>query len=147
MLGLVVLAIMSLPVSIPKPIPRLSPPTPPEMFHLENPHNLTYSESEALRAYYDSVSAVEQQYHLLDTPTPYFTLRLGEDKVPGVRFPASKTWTGAEICLPKWDVAYFREGVIALAINELLRPENIARLEKHIEDVRNATVGVEELKH
>jgi hypothetical protein len=96
-----------------------------------------------MKGYVDATSAFEHEYHLLDHVAPTFTLVLGGDQ--GVWFQG-KDKPKSEIHLSKWDVRYFRQGVIVLATNELLKPERIAALEYRIEREQAATVDVESLK-
>lgn len=113
------------------------------MFSVQNDKNLPYSEVEALKGYVDATSAVEHEYHLVDHVTPTFTLVLGSDQ--GVWF-AGKDRDKSEIHLNKFDIRYFRQGIIVLATNELLKPERIAALEYRIEREQAAKVDVESLK-
>jgi len=117
----------------------------PELFEVSNPKHLQFNSQEAVKSYLQSVSEVETEYHLLQHVTPKFALVLGVDK-NCIVWPNGKTSQGGEIRLSRWDPRIFRQGVIALSINELLRPENVARLELRIERIEEAMVDVRDLK-
>jgi hypothetical protein len=108
------------------------------MFRVENPDKL-YNEAEAVKSYWYSIETVRAEYHILDKLSPTFTVKLGAEK-DGLQ------WEPAEIHLIKWDKRMFRQGVIALTINELLKPENFKRLELRIEAQENAQVEWKALK-
>lgn len=116
-----------------------------ELFEVSNPKHLQFNSEEAVKSYLQSVSEVETEYHLLQHPTPKFALVLGVDRNSLV-WPEGKTSQGAEIRLRRWDPRIFRQGVIALSINELMRPENVARLEQRIERVDEAVVDARDLR-
>ena len=117
----------------------------PELFEVSNPKHVHFDAQEAMRSYLQAVSEVETEYHVLEHLTPKFSLVLGVDK-NAIVWPNYKTSQGAEIRLTRWDPRIFRQGVIALSINELLRPENVTRLELHIERVEQALVDVRDLR-
>lgn len=116
-----------------------------ELFEVSNPKHLQFNSEEAVKSYLQSVSEVEAEYHLLQHLTPKFSLVLGVDRNSLV-WPEGKTSEGAEIRLRRWDPRIFRQGVIALSINELMRPENVARLELHIERIEEAVVDARDLR-
>jgi|SRR5215475_8776453 len=116
-----------------------------ELFEVSNPKHMQFNSEEAMKSYLQSVSEVEAEYHLLQHLTPKFALVLGVDRNSLV-WPNYKTSQGAEIRLTRWEPRIFRQGVIALSINELLRPENVTRLELHIESIEEAVVDVRSLR-
>ena len=117
----------------------------PQLFEVSNPNHVHFDAQEAMKSYLQAVSEVETEYHLLDHVTPNFALVLGADK-NSIVWPSDKTSQRAEIHLKRWDPRIFRQAVITLSIHELMRPENIARLELHIERVEQALVDVQTLR-
>ena len=117
----------------------------PELFEVSNPKHVHFDAPEAVKLYLQAVAEVETEYHVLQHLTPKFALVLGVDKNSLV-WPNYKTSQGAEIRLTRWEPRIFRQGVIALSINELLRPENVTRLELHIEHIEEAVVDVHDLR-
>lgn len=116
-----------------------------ELFEVSNPKHVQFNSEEAVKSYLQSVSEVETEYHLLQHLTPKFALVLGVDS-NCIVWPNGKTSQGAEIRLKHWEPHIFRQGVIALSINELLRPENVARLEQRIERIEEAVVAARDLR-
>lgn len=116
-----------------------------ELFEVSNPKHLQFNSEEAVRSYLQSVSEVETEYHLLHHLTPKFALVLGVES-NCIVWPNGKTSQGGEIRLSRWDPRIFRQGVIALSINELLRPDNVARLELRIERIEEAVVDARDLR-
>lgn len=117
----------------------------PQLFEVSNPNHVHFDALEAMKSYVQAVSEVETEYHLLQHVTPNFALVLGADK-NSIVWHNDKTSQRPEVCLKRWDSRIFRQAVITLSINELLRPENIARLELHIERVEQALVDVQDLR-
>jgi hypothetical protein len=111
-----------------------------QMFKVENPKNdKSYNQVEAVRAYWYAVETVRTEYHILDKVSPELTLRLGA-KANGI------DWNLPAVDLTTWDRRYFRMGVMALTLNELMKSENLKRLELRIEAFEGAKVNVEDLK-
>lgn len=113
-------------------------------FAVANPKKLKYNELEASQAYAAAVLTVEQEYHC-GIVTPRFELVLGE--ADRIHLPAgTERWDEGKVYLKTWSIRTFRAAVIVMAINELLRPENVRRLEARIESESRAMVPVEQLK-
>lgn len=137
---------MRLPISIllfAISIPALA--QAPELFEVSNPKHSLFDAQEAVKSYLQAVSEVETEYHLLQHVTPKFVLVLGGDQ-NCVVWAKGNTSQSTEIRLKRWDPRIFRQGVITLSINELLRPENVVRLEQRIERVEEAVVDVRNLQ-
>lgn len=113
-------------------------------FSVSNPKNLKYNELEAVQAYAAAVLTVEQEYHS-GILSPRFELVLGDED--RIHLPSdAKRWSEAKVSMKTWSVRTFRAAVIVMAINELLRPENVRRLEARIESESKAMIPVEQLK-
>ena len=116
-----------------------------ELFEVSNLKHVQFDSQEAVKSYLQAVSEVETEYHLVQPVTPKFALVLGVDQ-NCIIWDRGKMSQGSEIRLKRWEPRIFRQGVIALSINELMRPENVIRLEQHIERVEQAVVDVRKLQ-
>ena len=137
---------MRLPISIlfvAISIPALA--QAPELFEVSNPKHVHFDAQEAVKSYLQAVSEVETEYHLLQHVTPKFVLVLGVDQ-NCIVWANGKMSQASEIRLKRWDPRIFRQGVITLSINELMRPENVIRLEQRIERIEQASVDVRNLQ-
>ena len=117
----------------------------PELFEVSNPKHLHFDAQEAVKSYLQAVSEVETEYHLLQHVNPKFALVLGGDQ-NCIVWAKGKMSQPSEIHLRHWDARIFRQGVITLSINELLRPDNVIRLEQRIERIEQASVDVRNLQ-
>jgi hypothetical protein len=113
-------------------------------FELRNLKNERFDETEALTAFAVSVAAVAREYHVNYSLRPRFVLVLGSEKEQ-ISWPQGNHWVGGELHMQKWDARLFRAGVIALTINELIRPKNVLRLEREIAHRENVPIQVRSL--
>lgn len=110
------------------------------LFTIDNPRNqpLPYAEAQAL--YLSACKVVEQEFARTDPIRPRLTLVLGTGS-DSVYYPKH------EIQLKKWDKYQFAQGVVILAVNELLPDDMAISLTRLAVVEADSTVGVEELKN
>jgi hypothetical protein len=109
------------------------------LFTIHNPQNQSVPYAEAQTIYLSACRVVEQEYGRTEHLRPRLTLLLGsaEDRV---------YYPNREIQLKKWDEYKFAQGVVILAVNDMLPEDkkyslsNLALLETE------STVNVSELK-
>ncbi len=109
------------------------------LFTIFNPRNqvLPYGEAQAL--YLSACKVVEQEFSRTDPIRPRVTLVLGAES-DAIYYPKR------EIHLVKWDKYQFAQGVVVLAVNEMLPADMRISLTKLAVLEAESTVGVEELK-
>jgi hypothetical protein len=116
-----------------------SAPQEASLFSIDNPRRQAWPSAEAQRLYLSACKAVEQEFGRTDPIRPRVTLVLGAS-ANGVYFPKH------EVQLTKWDKYQFAQGVIMLAVDELLPLDMKMSLTKLAVSTADSTVGVDELK-
>ena len=110
-----------------------------EFFTIFNPENKEVSFAEAERIYLAACEAVEREFNRSTPIRPRLVLHLGGGQNV-VRYPT------LEIRLAKWDKYRFAEGVVELALRDLMSPEDRQKLSEVAVNDSGATVSVCELK-
>jgi hypothetical protein len=108
-------------------------------FTIFNPRNqaLPYGEAQAL--YLSACKVVEQEFSRTDPIRPRVTLILGAER-DAIYYPKR------EIHLMKWDKYQFAQGVVVLAVNEMLPADMRISLTKLAVLEAESTVSVDQLK-
>lgn len=110
------------------------------LFTIDNPRNqpLPYAEAQAL--YLSACKVVEQEFARTDPILPRLTLVLGTGS-DSVYYPKH------EIQLKKWDKYQFAQGVVILAVSDMLPDDMAISLTRLAVVEAESTVGVDELKN
>jgi hypothetical protein len=108
-------------------------------FSIHNPHNQAMPYAEAEMIYLSACRVVEQEFRRSDPIPPRLSLLLGSD-TDRVYYPKR------EIQLRKWDKYRFAEGVVILAVDSLLPPEEKQSLSKLAVVQSDSIVDVREMK-
>lgn len=109
------------------------------LFTIDNPRSqpVPYAETRAL--YLSACKVVEQEFARTDPIRPQVTLVLGAS-IDGVNYPKH------EIQLTKWDKYQFAQGVVLLAVGEILPHDMRISLTRLAVLEAESTVGIDELK-
>lgn len=115
-----------------------SPSANSSFFTIHNPHNQTVPYTEVQAIYLSACNVVEQEFRRTNPIRPRVTLLLGasEDRV---FFPERK------IQLTKWDKYQFAQGVVVLAVSDLMPMEEQVSLTRLAVLGADSTVDVSEL--
>lgn len=121
------------------PTPSHSAPDDGGLFAIDNPHRqpLPYAEAQAL--YLSACKVVEQEFARTDPLRPRLTLVLGAG-ANGIYYPKH------EIQLTKWDKYLFAQGVVVLAVDDMLPDDMRTSLTKLAVLEVDSTVTVDELR-
>jgi hypothetical protein len=103
---------------------------------------------EAEILYQSGCAVVEHEFRSGSQLHPHFTVIIGKEsnEVHGVVVNGSKSNPAAEIWLKKWDPIMFTQGVVVLALDEMLTTDVVAQLSKRAIHFSNAKVDVAGLK-
>jgi hypothetical protein len=108
-------------------------------FTIHNPRNQTVPYPEVQAIYLSACKVVEQEFSRVNPIRPRLTLLLGAGK-DRVYYPER------EIQLTKWDKLQFAQGVVLLAVADMVPKEEQVSLTKLAVFVADSTVDVRELK-
>lgn len=108
-------------------------------FEIHNPRNQSMPYPEAEMIYLSACRVVEQEFRRSDPIRPRLSVLLGSD-TDRVYYPKR------EIQLRKWDKYRFAEGVVILAVDSLLPPEQKLSLSKLAVLQSDSVVDVRDLK-
>jgi hypothetical protein len=111
-----------------------------ELFAILNPNREKISEITIQKVYLAACETVERKFNWPTPIRPKLVLHLGAPQ-DRLQFP------GREIQLRKWDDYRFAEGVVELAVYDLVPPGEKARLSGVAVDQAGATVNLCELKN
>jgi hypothetical protein len=117
-----------------------SAPADAGLFKIRNPRNQPVPYAQAQTIYLSACKAVEQEFGRTDPVRPRLTLALGEGGDDRVFFPKR------EIELNKWNDFSFAQGVVLLAVEEMLTPEKKYALAKTAVVQAESTVDVSDLR-
>ena len=122
-------------------MPRLGSParTPRNSIAIENPRSQAWPYAEAQRLYLSACKVVEQEFGRTDPVRPRLTLILGANS-NAVYYPKH------QVQLTKWNKYQFAQGVVMLAVDDLLPTDMKISLTKLAVSTADSTVGVDELK-
>jgi hypothetical protein len=109
------------------------------LFTIYNPRSQTVPYAEAQAIYLSACKAVEQEFSRTDPVRPRLTLLLGAGN-DRVYYPKR------EIQLTKWDKYQFAEGVVLLAVDDLLTEDKKISLTRLAVLEADSTVDISELK-
>lgn len=109
------------------------------LFTTYNPRSQAWPHAEAQTLYLSACKVVEQEFARTDPIRPQFTLVLGAS-TDGVNYPKR------EIQLTKWDKYQFAQGVVLLAVSDILPKDMRISLTRLAVLEAESTVGVNELK-
>ena len=109
------------------------------LFVIRNPKNQKVSAPEAEKIYLSACAVVKREFNRTTVIRPHMTLVLGSPT-------ASVDRDEREIRLSKWDEHLFAQGVVMLAVEDLLTPIERLRVAELAVDWAEATVDVKELK-
>ena len=110
-----------------------------DLFAIANPRSQVWPHAEAQRLYLSACQVVEQEFGRTDPIRPRLTLVLGAN-ANSVYYPKH------EIQLTKWNKYQFAQGVVMLAVDDLLPEDMKMSLTKLAVSAADTTVGVDELK-
>jgi len=116
-----------------------SPSAEPGLFTIHNPRNQALPYAQAQMIYLSACRVVEQEFGQIDPMRPRLTLLLGADS-DRVYYPKR------EIQLKKWDEYKFAQGVVVLAVSDLLPEDKKYSLSRLALLEAESTVDVRELK-
>ena len=109
------------------------------MFTIDNPRSQTWPHAEAQALYLSACKVVEQEFARTDPIRPQLTLVLGAS-IDGVNYPKH------EIQLTKWDKYQFAQGVVLLAVSDILPNDMRISLTRLAVLEAESTVGINELR-
>lgn len=108
-------------------------------FTIRNPRNQTVPDAEAQTIYLSACRVVEQEFSRTDPVRPRLTLVLGADR-DSLYYPKS------EIRLRKWNKYKFAQGVVMLALDDLMPEDKKLSLSKLAVLEADSTIDVRLLK-
>jgi hypothetical protein len=108
------------------------------LFAIDNPRSQAWPHAEAQALYLSACKVVEQEFARTDPIRPQLTLVLGAS-TDGVNYPKH------EIQLMKWDKYQFAQGVVILAVSEILPHDMRISLTRLAVLEAESTVGIDEL--
>jgi len=119
---------------------QVSDPLP---FEVQNPHGKHWSSEEAGRIYLSACDLVARSIRPDKPPhlQPRFRLLLGAESDQFVRSDSVN-----EIQLKSWDPQKFAEGVVAVAIRDMLHGEDLLRIAHQSVILANSTLDVRKLQ-
>ena len=109
------------------------------LFTIRNPRNQAVPDAEAQTIYLSACRVVEQEFSRTDPVRPRLTLLLGADR-------DSLYYPNREIRLRKWDKYKFAQGVVILALNDLMPEDKKLSLSKLAVLEADSTINVRLLK-
>lgn len=109
------------------------------LFAIRNPRNQAVPLAQAEMIYLSACRVVEQEFHRAESLRPRLTLVLGANR-DSVYFP------NREIQLKKWDDYQFAQGVVLLAVDDMLPKDKKILLTRLSVLEAESTVDVRELK-
>jgi hypothetical protein len=112
-------------------------------FEVQNPHGRHWSSSEAMRIYTSACDLVARSIRPDKPPhlQPRFRLLLGADSDQFVR-----TDSVNEIQLKTWNPEKFAEGVVAVAIRDVLQNEDLLKIAHQSVVLANSTLDARKLQ-
>jgi len=112
-------------------------------FEVQNPHRKQWSSEEATRIYTSACDLVARSVRPDKPPhlQPRFRLLLGADSDQFVRMDSVN-----EIQLKAWNPEKFAEGVVAVAIREVLQNEDLLKIAHQSVVLANSTLDVRKLQ-
>ena len=127
----------------PDPTPEpatLSPVAgPSELFKVINPGHAILPIADAEKVYLNACRLIEEEFNRAVAVRPQLILHLGAEENM-VRYPNN------EIRLKKWDEVRFAEGVVEIALHDLVSSEERQRISDTAVNLANTTVSVCDLK-
>jgi len=118
---------------------RKSIPANGRLFPVRNPRNQAMPYAQAETIYLSACRVVEQEFHRAESLRPRLTLVLGANR-DALYYP------NREIQLRKWDGYRFAQGVVLLAVDDMLPRDKQILLTKLAVLEAESTVDVRELK-
>jgi hypothetical protein len=109
------------------------------LFAISNPHNQSFPVSEAQALYLSACKVVEQEFSQVDPVRPQLALLLGAD-ADRVSYPKR------EIQLTKWNKYQFTQGVLLLAMDDLMPRDKRLSLTQLAVSEAEATVDLSSLR-